>query len=126
MTCNVICEQCIDCAGNPAASGPPFTAYNQIAADTFGVVYRAFGPIFNGGIGVVDPWTKQMLKDCEQYQLQKAGVALADAKAQAEADVEKTIATAPSLKKCCCKTPNILMWVAIIVGAAILLMIFGN
>lgn len=101
-------------------------AYNAIMADTVGAIYRATAPIFNGGIGVVDRWTKAQLVSEETQALIKAGANPAEAATQAQVDVENTIATAPSLKKCACKTPNILLWIAVIVGGAILLMIFGN
>lgn len=112
------------------ASGAPFTAYNEIAADTLGVVYRAFSsrPKWLGGSGSpsVDPWTKQILKDNEQYQLQKAGMAADQAKAQACKDIEKTIATAPSLQPCACTQPNYFVIIGIIAALAIAVIIFSN
>lgn len=104
--------------------------YTPIAADTVGAVYRAFSslPKWLGGSGSpkVDPWTKSLLVSQETNDLIKAGADPAEAATQAQNDVENTIATAPSLQPCACHSPNILLWIAVIVGGAILLIIFGN
>lgn len=93
-------------------------------------MYRAFSarPKWLGGSGSpsVDPWTIQLLKDKEQYQLQTAGMTAEQAKAQACKDVEQTIATAPSLKPCACTQPNYFVIIGIVAALAIVIIIFSN
>lgn len=112
----------------PSAVGPALTCV--VLSDTLGAAYRAFAtrPKWLGGDGStkVDGWTKQVLKDTEAQQLVQAGMAVDQAKAQACKDVEKTIATAPSLKPCYCSQPNYFVIVGIIAALAIAVIIFSN
>jgi hypothetical protein len=64
-------------------------------SDTAGVVYRAFSarPTWLGGSGkpTVDPWTKNIIKTCEEQSLIRAGVNPADAAAQAANDTNSSL-----------------------------------
>lgn len=104
--------------------------YCTFMSDTAGVAYRAFSarPTWLGGSGkpTVDPWTKNILKTCEQQSLIAAGMTPEDAAAQAQSDVDSSLQMNCADPCHPAKPPMSLTTMIVLIVAAAIVLIVGT